>query len=192
MDTLQCPRILISPHGDYPILFKMRVMRHISLHIVTSAPPAPPDRGCNFYLIKYCIQDTTFAFVRHTLSCLNHHSHLMPANNWVLAGTYQQRLKVHNEYYAPTNSAICSLKFKLVRTFLRRAVFYYFLCDTFTKNGFNLWVVIMMLSSGLGLGFFESTSNLRFCINIVKKMKMLHFANDMPRHILLPIPNGTN
>ena len=124
MDTLQCPRILISPHGDYPILFKMRVMRHISLHIVTSAPPAPPDRGCNFYLIKYCIQDTTFAFVRHTLSCLNHHSHLMPANNWVLAGKYQQRLKVLNEYSAPTNSAICSLKFKLIRPFFCTALYF--------------------------------------------------------------------
>ena len=55
-----------------------------------------------------------------------------------------------------------------------------------------MWVVAMMVSSGFGLGFAGSTSNLIFCIIMVKNMKMLLLARDSPRHILFPIPNGVN
>ena len=68
----------------------------------------------------------------------------------------------------------------------------YVLCDTWTKNGLSMWVVAMMVSPGLGLGFAGSTSNLRFCIIMVKKMKRVLLARDSPRHILFPIPKGVN
>ena len=53
-------------------------------------------------------------------------------------------------------------------------------------------VISMMVAVGSGLGLAGSTSNLRFCSIMVKKMKMLLLAKDSPRHTLFPIPNGVN
>ena len=55
-----------------------------------------------------------------------------------------------------------------------------------------MFVITMIVSSGFGLGLAGSVSNLRFCNIIVKKINMLSLANDSPRQILFPIPNGVN
>ena len=69
---------------------------------------------------------------------------------------------------------------------------FHFLCESLKWNGFSMLVITIIVSFGFGVGFVGSKSNLRFCSIIAKKIKMLSFASDSPRQILLPMPKGVN